>query len=320
MLIVQIMVAKPAHIVPREHIAGPVFLFRMGLGKKIGGGIDQQLEVQRGASLVSRHLRHDRRQVAAGAITPDSYACGVNIQLGPMSSDPLRRGIAIVGSSRKLVFGSQPIIYRYHDTASFVRQAAAEGIVCIQVANHPATAMKEHERRKGTFSLWGINSDRQIALWTRDQPIFDACNRFDLTRCKRSVGLHRDHLAYHLRFKRMKRRPIEGGHLLQIRLYLWIEWHTLNLLFSISSMQNWSEAVQKVFHPHYMVEGCQKSMRGKDKSRASQKWSFHVERLASEPHEGRVLRAGCSPHAAPSPHHERRRRERSEHTATFEKL
>jgi len=61
-------------------------------------------------------------------------------------------GDDVVHGGGKLVLGRQPVIDRDHDQLAFVGQLAAHHVMGIEVADHPAAAMKEHQaRRRGRW-------------------------------------------------------------------------------------------------------------------------------------------------------------------------
>ena len=70
-----------------------------------------------------------------------------------MAGDPCRRGDGVIDGGGKFVLGRQPIIDGDHDELTFVGQLAAHHVMGIEIADHPAAAMKEHQARRETVGL-----------------------------------------------------------------------------------------------------------------------------------------------------------------------
>src|SRR5947207_3571630 len=98
-----------------------------------------------------------------------------------MRSYPLRRGIAILQPSREGMFGCQTVIHRDDDTSDYICQAAAEGVLGIKVAKLPATGMKKDQDRERAAPLRRVYPDGDIPRRARNQPVFNAGNRFRFT-------------------------------------------------------------------------------------------------------------------------------------------
>src|SRR5713101_2064497 len=135
---VQIVAREPVHIIGGQEVALTIFVDGWAIEGEIRRRVDQQLESQPGATLVPRHLRHHRRKVAAGAIAAYGKLARVGVELCRMSGHPLRRGVAIFGCSGEFVFGCEAVVHRHHDAAGSIAQAAAQAIMRVQIAYHPA--------------------------------------------------------------------------------------------------------------------------------------------------------------------------------------
>src|SRR5579859_29254 len=68
------------------------------------------------------------------------------------------------------------IIDGYDRTRDLVGKAATYFFVGIQVADHPATAMKEDQYRKRSISFWSIYSDRNFSTLNGNGAVFDVGN------------------------------------------------------------------------------------------------------------------------------------------------
>src|SRR5260221_5130069 len=99
------MVREPDHILLAKKVAISIFSYGRGIGFEISGRIDQELEDQRGAALVTRHLGNDGREVATRAISTYRNAGRVAVQLSGVPGYPAGGGVAIFRRGGKFVFG-----------------------------------------------------------------------------------------------------------------------------------------------------------------------------------------------------------------------
>src|SRR5260221_2049127 len=123
------MVREPDHILLAKKVAISIFSYGRGIGFEISGRIDQELEDQRGAALVTRHVRNDGREVATRAISTYRNAGRVAVQLSGVPGYPAGGGVAIFRRGGKFVFGCEAVVYGDDDTGGLVREAAADVIV-----------------------------------------------------------------------------------------------------------------------------------------------------------------------------------------------
>ena len=66
-----------------------------------------------------------------------------------MFGDPARRRVTILGRGREAMLGRVPIADAHNDHAGAAAQVAAEGIVGLLVAKHPAAAVEiDHDRMR----------------------------------------------------------------------------------------------------------------------------------------------------------------------------
>ena len=110
-------------------------------------GIDQKLKHQRRAAAIAGIQRDHGREIAAGAVAADRQAAGIDAEAGRVGCDPARGRDGVVDGGRELVLGRQPVIDRNDDAARGVGERAADLVVALQVADHPAAAVEEDQGR-----------------------------------------------------------------------------------------------------------------------------------------------------------------------------
>ena len=145
---VEIVIAKPLDDGVREQDAGLRLAVRGVRHRKIGGRIDQHLARDRGAVAVARRYRDDRGEVAAGAVAADHQPRRVDAELLCVDGDPFRRGDRVIDGGGEFVLGREPVIDGNNDELTFIGQFAAHHVVGIEIADHPAAAVKEHQARR----------------------------------------------------------------------------------------------------------------------------------------------------------------------------
>src|SRR5579875_2803150 len=210
---IQVMVREPDHVVFRQKVAGGVLFDRDRVHPEIGGGIDQQLEDKVRASPISRHLGHNGSEIAARAIAADGNVRSVHVQLRRVLRHPLRRRIAIFRRGREFVFGREPVIDGDHDATRSICQAAADAIVCVQVADHPAAAMKKDQRRERPIALRRVDATGYLTRRAGNGAVLDAGNLLRLNVFHRE--LHCYSHPYLLGRQRMDRGHIHCRHLIE---------------------------------------------------------------------------------------------------------
>ena len=90
-------------------------------------------------------MRHDGREIAAGAVAADEEAGGVDAVLFGVGGDPFRGQDRVVDGCREFVLGRKPIVDGDHDQLALMGELAADHVVRFEIADHPAAAVKEHE-------------------------------------------------------------------------------------------------------------------------------------------------------------------------------
>ena len=113
----------------------------------VGSGIDEELE----GNLILERNRDHRRQVAACAIATNRDARRIDLERCCIFNYVIRNGEAVIDSSRKRTFRPQAIIDREHCAARADCELPAKDVVRVEIADGPAAAMKENQRRQHTF-------------------------------------------------------------------------------------------------------------------------------------------------------------------------
>ena len=94
---------------------------------------------------IACQYRNYGRQIGTGAVPSDRDASRITAELDRVQRNPFQRSFAILNCRRKLGFGCQAIIDRYHDAICLVRQHAAYGIVGVDRTNHEAATVEPHQ-------------------------------------------------------------------------------------------------------------------------------------------------------------------------------
>ncbi len=149
---VEIVIAKPADHRMRQQDAGLRLAVRGVRHREVGGRIDQHLACDRRAVAVARRDRHHGGEVAAGAVAADRQPGRVDAELLRMVGDPFGRRDGVIDGGGKFVLGREPVIDGNDDELAFVGQFPAHHVVGIEIADHPAAAVKEHQA--GRESVW----------------------------------------------------------------------------------------------------------------------------------------------------------------------
>jgi hypothetical protein len=150
---IEIMVAKPPDHGVGEQDAGLGLAMRGMLHRKVGGGIDQHLAGDFGPVAVARGKRDHGCEIAAGTVAADHQPRGVDAELLCVGRNPFGRRNRVVDRGGKFMLGGEAVIDRYHDQLAFVGEFAAHHVVGIEVADHPAAAVKEHQAGREPIRL-----------------------------------------------------------------------------------------------------------------------------------------------------------------------
>src|SRR4030095_13495447 len=116
---------------------------------EIGDGIDEHLEGEGRAARVAREQRHHRGEIAACAVAAYRELVAVHAQVGAVRGDPARGRPRVVYRGGELVLGGQTIVHRDHAHARRGGELAAEHVVGLEIAAHPADAVEVDVRGQG---------------------------------------------------------------------------------------------------------------------------------------------------------------------------
>jgi len=135
-----VVAAEPGHVVAPDQRRDE---WHHGRAHGLQAGIGQ-----RQVAGVAQRDRHHRGQVAAGAVAADRQARGIDAQLGGVITHPARGRDAVVHRGGETMLGSHAVVHRDHGAAGGNGQLAAQRVVGVQVADHPATAVEVHQHRR----------------------------------------------------------------------------------------------------------------------------------------------------------------------------
>ena len=136
--------------------------------------VDQHLVAQRRRTAIARHQRDGGGEIAARAVSRDRDARAVDADFAAVFGNPTRCGVAILGGGGVGVLGRQPVVDRHHDGVRAVCQRAAEVVVGLEVADHPAAAVEEdHGRRRRWRAVGAIDAHRDGAGRAGNRPVLD---------------------------------------------------------------------------------------------------------------------------------------------------
>ena len=116
--------------------------------REIGGGIDQHLAAIAGP-LPSRAAIATTAARLPPALSPPTISREASMpSCLALSGDPFGRGDGVVDGGGEFVLGRQPIVDRDDDQLAFIGELAAHHVMGIEIADHPAAAVKEHQARR----------------------------------------------------------------------------------------------------------------------------------------------------------------------------
>ena len=164
---VEIVVAEPFDHRMRQQDAGLGLAVRGMLHRKVGGGIDQHLAGDGGPSPSRAAIATTAARLPPALSPPTISLCGVDAELLGVVGDPFRRGDGVVDGGGEFVLGREAVIDRDHDQLALVGQLAAHHVMGIEIADHPAAAVKEHQARRETVGLAQLSSACRCARGSR---------------------------------------------------------------------------------------------------------------------------------------------------------
>ena len=94
---------------------------------------------------------------------PTAILPWVDAELRGVIRDPARGRIGIVDGGGKLVLGGEAIVDGDGDTPGLIGQRPAGHVVAVEIAEHPASAVKEHEGGKGAGPRGPVDAHGNVA-------------------------------------------------------------------------------------------------------------------------------------------------------------
>src|ERR1700730_14881174 len=101
-------------------------------------------------TLVAQDQCDGRGEVSARAVAAYCQAVGVDTELLRILGYPTRCGHGVVDRGRKRVLGRDGVIDRDDDAAAGIGQRPAQGVVCIEAAASPSTAVEKDQPGHGS--------------------------------------------------------------------------------------------------------------------------------------------------------------------------
>ena len=145
----------------------------------VGGGVEQQLHRRLRAACFAVLQAEAGREVAAGAVAADGDPRPGRRRARRRSRAPRRRPRPRLRPGREGVLGREPVVDREHPAAAVLGEEAAEAVVGLEVADHPAAAVVVDEQR--LRRLGGAERDvearRHLAARAGDRQLFDPRHR-----------------------------------------------------------------------------------------------------------------------------------------------
>ncbi|MCY1361563.1 hypothetical protein D9M69_482330 [compost metagenome] len=133
----------------------PVRVLRVGgeFLHQLGCRVNQHLQTQSRAAAMQAFLGDGSTEIAACRIAANRQASRIDTQLRAIFCHPFKRREAIGTACRQVVLRPQAIAHGDHDAIGGQRNAAADAIGGVQIADDEPAAEKPHERR---LQLLGI--------------------------------------------------------------------------------------------------------------------------------------------------------------------
>ena len=218
----EVVVPEPAHRIPREQVAVGVVAIRPRVEVVLRDRIGEHLERQRGTAPVAAHEADGGGEVPARAVTADGQAPPVDAETPGLAGDPLGRRVRVFGGDGVLVLGGEAVVDARHDRSRGIGERAADAVMRLDVADHPAAAMEVDVGGEGPATRRGIAPHGDCPAVDGHPVIVDA--RDVLHRAERGgarahalAGLGRGHL--------LRGRQAERRRCVEDLLGLRIEWH-----------------------------------------------------------------------------------------------
>ena len=139
---VGVVVPEPLHQRGRQHVPVGVLDVRPPRQIAVGHRRQQHLARDLRAARIAGHLADDGGDVAAGTPAGNRQLSGHAAQLVGVGGDPLHCGETVVGRRREASLGRVAVVDRHDDRVRLDAQVAAERIVRVVAAEHPAAAVE----------------------------------------------------------------------------------------------------------------------------------------------------------------------------------
>ena len=198
-----IVIPEPPHHACREQIAFAVLDVRRPREIAVDHGSDQHLAGDARAAGIARLLADDGGDVAARAPAAHRELSRRSAQLRGVIRDPADGGEPVVYGRREARLRRMAIVHRYHDGVGPDAEIAAEGIVGIEAAQHPAATVEVDDDGMRPRRGGAVAAVRQRARRTGQLAVGDLAHRG----AGRPIPLQRDgHGARHIDRQGLERR------------------------------------------------------------------------------------------------------------------
>ena len=129
-----------------------------------------------------REQAEHRGEIAAGAVAGNRDAVGIDAEFVRRALHEGERCAAILDGRREFVFRRQPVVGGDDDAGRRVGEPAADLVMRVEIADHPAAAMQIEQRRSAgrCRALPAIDPERQRAAGSGDDALAERCDRFAL--------------------------------------------------------------------------------------------------------------------------------------------
>ena len=98
-----------------------------------------------------------------------------------MLRQPARGGVAVLGCRRERVLRRKPVVDGDDEAADAVREAPADAVVRVEVADDPPAAVEVHEHGERCSADRRVDADRDLARGSRDGSVLDPRDGLGLT-------------------------------------------------------------------------------------------------------------------------------------------
>src|SRR5947209_7578179 len=141
----------------------------------VEGGVrhwpQEHLTPEVGPAPVFGHQGHNGGHVSAHAVTGHRQSPAVHADLVAMGGHPRGRSVSLIDGDRVVRLGRAIVLDEYGGRARSRHEIVHETLVRRKVSEHPASAVKEHERRKRAgHAGWAYDHDLHGLPLTADGP------------------------------------------------------------------------------------------------------------------------------------------------------